>query len=67
MTEISDLPVSNGLEDFSGLSCPNCASQRTSEIPGLIVDDLGDSFQSGTEFKCADCGFLWTEWDDEWD
>lgn len=60
--------VLNDLEDFSGFPCPVCArSKRTQEMPGLIIDDLGDSFQSGMEVQCTDCGFVWTEWDREWD
>jgi predicted RNA-binding Zn-ribbon protein involved in translation (DUF1610 family) len=53
---------SNEFEHFSGLTCPECGSNKALRVEGVTIEDLGDdSIQVGTDFHCVDCGWEWTE------
>jgi DNA-directed RNA polymerase subunit RPC12/RpoP len=46
------------------LSCPDCASKRTYQVDGRLVEDVGnDDFRLGTKYHCVGCGHDWEEWE----
>lgn len=51
-----------GVND-DGFPCPECASKRTYQLDGALVEDVGnDDYRLGISHHCVDCGHNWDEW-----